>query len=497
MSRRPLPDSSRLAHVPEAVWHRFRARLEEIGLTEQYVGEITKIGDSQPTLIGAPLRNWHARRVHEPAACAARMLMLEDPVSAEDARMALGAPLLDALMEAGLIAPVADGGLVSGFNLVAANQLYLISDHLPGGEDAVMGATSTTGTLYQASQPARSVQRMLDLGCGAGSCALLLADRAAVVVGADINARAITLSKVNAVLNGIANADFREGDLFAPVRGENFDLIVSQPPWFARPEGAEDRVYLFGGARGDEISLRILGELPRYLAPRGRAVLLVEWPLVDEASLEDRVAAAVTSTDCNVLLLKYPAHDLDDYCTRNAMLERPELDDGFARAAVGRREYLEKMGIRGLMVTLVVIQHNDEGLHWSAALDVPAQDSDWVTGARIDRMVTAQDLLAGDAARLLTTRLRVPDGTVFAREYRLGKPVAPKVSARFPHDALVGTIELGPGAQLLLTLVNEAPDVASAMRRYAEGEKVTFDEAVGRLFPPMKEALRAGMLEPA
>ena len=483
--------------MPEEVWHRFRARLQEIGLTEEYVGEITKTGESQPALIGAPLRNWHARRVHEPAACAARMLMLDDPVSVEDARLALGMPLLDTLTEAGLIVTADDGGLVSPFNLVVANRLYLISDDLTRGADAVMGASSTTGTLCQASQPERSVERMLDLGCGAGSCALLLASRASSVVASDINARAITLSKVNAALNGIGNVDFREGDLFAPVQGETFDLIVCQPPWFARPEGVEERVFLFGGARGDELSLRILKQLPRYLGTGGRAVLLVEWPLLDGEPLEDRVAAAVTPADGNVLLLKYPARDLDEYCTRYAAIEHPQLGADFARAAMHRREHLENIGIRGLMVTLVVIQRNSKGLRWSGAVDVPAQDSDWVTSARIDKLVAARDLLAGAGEELLTTRLRVPEGTVSAREYRLGKPVPPKVSARFSHEALVGTVELGPGAQLLLTLLNEAPDVESAIRRYAEGESLPFDTALGRLLPPMKEALRAGMLEPA
>jgi SAM-dependent methyltransferase len=483
--------------VPEEVWHRFRARLQEIGLTEEYVSQITKIGDSQPALIGAPLRTWHARRVREPAACAARMLMLDDPVSVEDARLALGMPLLDALTEAGLIVTAEDGGLVSPFNLVAANRLYLISDHLTRGEDAVMGASSATGALCQASQPGRSVERMLDLGCGAGSCALLLASRASSVVATDINARAITLSKINAALNGISNVDFREGDLFGPVEGETFDLIVCQPPWFARPEGVEERVFLFGGARGDELSLRILRQLPRYLGPGGRAVLLVEWPLLDGEPLEDRVAAAVTPADGNVLLLKYPPRDLDDYCTRYAAIEHPQLGADFGRAAMHRREHLENMGIRGLMVTLVVIQRNAEGLRWSGALDVPAQDSDCVNSARIDKLVAARDLLAAGVPRLLTTRLQVPEGTVFAKEYRLGKPVPPKVSARFPPETLVGTVELGPGAQLLLTLLNEAPDVQSAVRRYAEGETLTFEQALGRLLPPMKEALRAGMLETA
>ena len=40
----------------------------------------------------------------------------------------------------------------------------------------------------------------------------------------------------NAALNGIANVEFRAGDLFEPVNGERFDLIVSQPPYYPGSE---------------------------------------------------------------------------------------------------------------------------------------------------------------------------------------------------------------------------------------------------------------------
>ena len=53
---------------------------------------------------------------------------------------------------------------------------------------------------------------------------------------------------------------------------------------------------------------------------------------------------------------------MDDYCTRYAAIERPELGEDFAREAVLRREHFEKMGIRGLTMTLLVIQRNAEGL---------------------------------------------------------------------------------------------------------------------------------------
>ena len=495
VSRRSLPDCSRLPMVSAEVWHRFRARLEEIGFTEEYAGRLTKVGDGMPGATGAPLRNWHARRLHEPAAWIARMFMLNDPVRAADARAALGPVLPDVLAEAGLIEPAGDDNVVSPFQLVVANELYFLCDDLTRGRDAVMGPGATTGVLWQASQPTHRAERILDLGCGAGNCALLLAGNASSVVGTDINPRAIALAKINATLNGIANVEYREGDLLSPVADETFDLIVSQPPYFARPRDFDERVYLFGGARGDELPLRILAEVPRYLNPGGRAVVLSQWPTLAGERLEDRIAAAVAPAGASVLLLRYAAHDLDNFAAHYAAVEHPDLGEDFARAAVRCREHLEEVGIRGLALGLVVVHRSAPETRWTGVVHVPQSDADCVTSSRIDKLVAAREM-AADARRLLDARLRVPLGAVFAREYQLGATARPEVVARFPKGALVGTIELGPSAQLLLTLLHEAPDVRGAIQRFADDEKIAFDEAARKLLPPIREALLAGMLEP-
>ena len=116
------------------------------------------------------------------------------------------------------------------------------------------------------------VARGLDLGCGAGTGALSLAAQVDRVIGTDINPRAVALSRINAALNGIGNVEFREGDMFAPVAGENFDLIISQPPFVSTPPGLAAASYESGGARGDELPLRLLARnsrLSREKWPRG------------------------------------------------------------------------------------------------------------------------------------------------------------------------------------------------------------------------------------
>ena len=70
---------------------------------------------------------------------------------------------------------------------------------------------------------------------------------------------------------------FLEGDLFGAVPGEQFDLVVSNPPYVARrdadglpPELAhEPEVALFGGEDGFEVASRLVDGVGEALAPGG------------------------------------------------------------------------------------------------------------------------------------------------------------------------------------------------------------------------------------
>ena len=73
------------------------------------------------------------------------------------------------------------------------------------------------------------------IGPGCGIQALLAAKHSERVVATDVNPRALAFAAFNAALNGIDKIEFRLGDGFAPVEGESFDLIVSNPPYVISP----------------------------------------------------------------------------------------------------------------------------------------------------------------------------------------------------------------------------------------------------------------------
>ena len=73
---------------------------------------------------------------------------------------------------------------------------------------------------------------VLDMGTGSGVCALAAARHARRVVAVDVSPAAARCTRLNAVLNQLEERiDIRIGDLFEPVAGERFDLVLFNPPF--------------------------------------------------------------------------------------------------------------------------------------------------------------------------------------------------------------------------------------------------------------------------
>jgi methylase of polypeptide subunit release factors len=113
---------------------------------------------------------------------------------------------------------------------------------------------------------------VLDLGTGSGICALQSARRARGVVAVDINEAAVRCTRINAALNQLEHrVDAREGDLFEPVRGMRFDLVLFNPPFYdGAPRDARDAAW-----RSADLPARFARQLDVHLAARGEALVLL------------------------------------------------------------------------------------------------------------------------------------------------------------------------------------------------------------------------------
>jgi SAM-dependent methyltransferase len=223
------------------------------------------------------------RRVGEetPLELLIRLLLLGVAVGRHATRAALRPVTIEAWEALGLIETTA--GLVrAAYRVVPHDDLLLLSDWpvspmRPLLPDHVLGPNPSASLLANATVRPR-VGSVLDLGAGCWIQALLAARHADRVVASDLNPRAVTIASFNAALNHVA-VDSVEGDLFEPVRGQRFDLIVSNPPFVISPTAS----FLFRDSElgGEGIGRTIISNVAGLLNEGGLCQLLTNWAHIE------------------------------------------------------------------------------------------------------------------------------------------------------------------------------------------------------------------------
>jgi ribosomal protein L3 glutamine methyltransferase len=125
-----------------------------------------------------------------------------------------------------------------------------------------------------------SVENVLDLCTGSG-CLAILASRNfpnAAIDAVDISSDALEVAARNVGDYGLEDRlTLHRGDLFTPLRGKRYDLIITNPPYvdaegmasLPRECRAEPKLAFDGGADGLDIVRRILNEAKQHLTPQG------------------------------------------------------------------------------------------------------------------------------------------------------------------------------------------------------------------------------------
>ncbi|MFD2083250.1 Methyltransferase small domain-containing protein [Actinopolymorpha cephalotaxi] len=389
---------------------------------------------------------------------------------------------------------------------------WVVADLTPGLDgarpavtaDHVLGVNSAASTLAQLTVR-RPAGRALDLGTGCGVQALHLAGHVRQVVGTDVNPRALAMARLTGALNG-QDWDLREGSLFEPVRGEKFDLVVSNPPFVISPRGG--LTYRDSGLAGDEVCRRIVSQAPGFLADGGVCQLLANWLHVRGEDWRDRLgdwlsdfdSNSESSADCDAWVLQREVSDPAEYV---------EL-------------WLKDAGVHG---TPEYARRYDDWLAWFEAQDAEGVGFGWITlrrnagsrpggpatvleewphpveqplGAEVGRWLDAVQRLDAyeDDAALLGARLRVdpdvdqeqlgrpgaadPEHVVLRQRRGMRRAVAVDTAEGGFVGACDGELTVGQICDALATLLGEEP---ARMR--------------GRLLPRARELYAEGYLHDA
>ncbi len=475
--RQALPPAGPVEALPDDVLRELREALRRAGYGDEIADEAESLAYGMIDAVRRPVIAWRLRKVGTPAALATLLFLHAGRLDRRAASALLGPDLLSALLGAGLLAD-ADGGVVSRFRLTPLQGLLFLHDPFEGGPETAMGPGITTVALARLL-PA-SPGAVLDVGCGAGTLALLAAARGARrAVGVDLSERAVALARVNARLNGVA-AEFRAGDLLAPVRGERFDLLLSQPPYVVAPPGLAPTTYLHGGSRGDELAMRFASAFPEALAEGGRAALFFDLPKGAEP-VHRRLRRALGGARVSLAVLTGAGPSSELSAMAYATLEDPSIGPRYAEAVLRYREHIESVAPAGFVRALAVLERPAAG---AAGFETELQVGhfDGVDAAGLARWLAGLALVAGPEEALRAAAVRPAPGARLAVTRRLDADTPPTRALRFAEKALPRDFELSEAGEALI----EALAVAGSV---AEGEAL-FAEACGR----SPEAVRATVM---
>ena len=427
----------------------------------------------------------------QPLSTLVKLFVLGMPVDRQEAARALAPLGPEECAELGVVNT--DGHMVeASVRLVPSGGLLLACDFQRGlspVRDQVMGVLPSSVLLSHLTVR-QQVESALDLGTGGGVQALLAAPHAGRVVATDLSSRAMAFAAFNCELNGVSNVELREGNLFEPVAGMTFDLVVSNPPFVISPDN--DVLFRDGGQRGDALSRQLVTELPEYLSEGGIAELLVSWGHRRDEHWSVPVTRWVRGNGCDAWIL----HHATRSAPRHAAIWTKHLEpDATAHRSAFNRwvDYLEEEEIEAVSIGAVILRRRT-GDNWLRLDDLgdrqisPAAD-------QVVRLIDAQDRAAAWSPRKGLLECRFRPGS----DYRL-EPVLRTSAGAYATERWSLALEGGLGTRYdieafearLLEQVDGRRSLGEALAAAGCGP-ITYEE----LLRVAREMIRLGVLVPA
>lgn len=158
------------------------------------------------------------------------------------------------------------------------NQLVL--EHVGGRPFMVLPQVFNPALFYTSEFLAKSLNEewippgasLLDMGTGAGIGAVFAAQWACEIIAVDVNPHAVRCANINFLLNRVEDkVEARLGDLYDPVRGLTFDVILFNPPYYqGEPTNLLEHAFYASAIPG-----RFSKGLLKHLAPNGSCLMVL------------------------------------------------------------------------------------------------------------------------------------------------------------------------------------------------------------------------------
>lgn len=355
--------------------------------------------------------------------------------------------------------------------------------------DHVLGVGGASTMLAQCTvRP--DVDRALDIGTGCGVQAFHLTTHARAVTATDVSQRCLEIAAFNASLNGMV-LDLREGNLFEPVAGERFDLIVSNPPFVIGSPETQRHDYRDSGLQGDAVCASVVRGARHHLSDNGWCQLLANWEITDGDFWAAHPRSWVAGSGLDAWVVQRDVQDPASY------VETWLRDAGEQRSGQYRSSYdawltaLESRGVLGIGFGLITLHQGGRGTPRQRFQHAPQA---WVqpVAADVQRWFEVGDITAANPADVLLRPLRVGSDVVVERRGSVGDPEPLEFLTR--SSGMAWTAPVDTFALDVLRALDGRRPAAEAVLETAFEHGIAQEEALAASIPVLAQMLEEGFV---
>jgi len=394
----------------ESTIREFGDRLREWGFPDSSIGDFTGKPGQETARAEDLCLVMHQTGGGSPLGAMVRLFVMGFPADPAELEASVGRTLVDALRAMGVI-ELREGRIIGLVQIHPFRKLLFAYDPPTGFQtpEYVMGPAQSSVTLATMTVR-RPVRRALDLGCGCGVHAILAADHSDRVVAIDMNPRAVTFTRFNALLNGIDNVEVNVGDMFEPIDGAPFDLVTANPPFVIGPDSTF--TYRDSPLKADGVTRSAARVGASLLGPGGTCSIIGDWAHLQGTDWKERIRSWFSGERCDVWVLRTASFRPEAYASTWIGHTESGSIDGRLESFSRWMDYYREQSIVQLDAGMMVIRKRDTGDGWFEVREAPGR----MLGSCSDSIVRffeVQDWLAGmgDDQGLIGAKLKLAQRT--------------------------------------------------------------------------------------
>ena len=391
MPRMSMDDQDWLSFEDPDDYDRFREVLLRANYTVPGVLEVTGVKGGSVTGKDIPLVLQRTRE-GRPIDTLMRLFLARAPVAQQAVREAIAPMPLETLQKIGLL-KTENGSVLPRLKLMPFDRFMLVQEihdpALKAPPDFVIGVGAATLTMAN-FMIRRQTRISLDLGTGCGLLALLKSGESEKVIATDRNPRAVRMTTFNARINALSNLECREGDLFEPVTGLRFDLILSNAPFVITPSSGY--LYLDGGLQGDQFCQRLVRGAAEALNQGGYCQFLCNWAHLKGQDWQERLAGWFKGAGCDTWVLRGATEDTSQYAKKWIEHFEPADSSEFNRLYEEWMDYYTRERIEAVSMGFVTMRRTSASENWFR-IDNEPEVKQRDVGADIIRIFELRDFL--------------------------------------------------------------------------------------------------------